>query len=373
MVLTYIREVYLTLNISNSWNYNTNEQVLGLELNDLTKDGRNEIIAYTKPGKIYIISSDGQILSREEITEKSPIWTLQISDINKDLKNELLIGALDGLLRVFQINKSLELKPLWAHQFGASISGIIIDDINQDDKMEIIAYSLDRSLRVMDSTNGSLIWGQVFEEGIGDAIILKQNSMRESIIAVGNDGTIRFFDAYNGDLLKFLRFSDKMRCVSCFKSQDKIMIVCGGDDKKAHVIDNTLQKEVKTISFDDILWKIKLIHKSLVLTTYSFDFLNEFVEKNNIIYSSKMLCLDENLNLKWELKNVNTEIFTPCGKDIILGTTKGELMIVDGVNGKVVYKLNTSSCVNDIKYETLSNTIYTCHDNGLISSYSLNG
>ena len=360
------------MEILNSWNYSTNEQILGLEISDLTKDGRNEIITYSKSGKIYILSSDGQLLSSETITDKSAIWTLKISDIMQDLNDEMLIGALDGVLRVFQINKSLELKPLWAHQFGSSISGIMIDDINQDHKNEVIAYSLDRSLRVINSTNGSLIWGQVFEDGIGDAIILKGNSLIKSIVAVSNDGTIRSFNAYNGELLNFLRFSDKMRCVTCIESQNKVLIVCGGDDKKAHFIDTALQKEVKTISFDEILWKIKTNQKSVVLTTYSFDFLDELVDKNKIIYSSKILCLDEQLNLKWELKNINTEVFTPYGSYIILGTTKGELMIVDGVNGKVVYRLNTSSCINDIKYERLTNTMYTCHDNGLISSYSLN-
>ena len=360
------------MKISNLWNYDANEQILGLEIDDLTKDGKNEIIAYSKSGKIYILSSEGQILSSKTITDKSPIWILKISDIYKNLNAEMLIGALDGLLRAFRINKSLELIPLWAHQFGSSISGILFDDINQDGIIEVIGYSLDKTLRIISSNDGSLIWGQVFEDGIGDAIILNESSAKKSIIAVGNDGTIRKFDAYNGDLLYFLHFSDKLRCVSCFKSHDKIMIVCGGDDKKAHFIDSTLQKEVKSISFDDILWKIKPNQKSLVLTTYSFDFLNELIQKNNIVYSSKMLCLDENLDLKWELENINTEIFTTYGKSIILGTTKGELMILDGVNGKVVNRLNTSSCINDIKYEALSNTIYTCHDNGMISSYSLN-
>jgi hypothetical protein len=359
------------LKISNSWTFNAKEQILGLELGDLNKDGRNEIIAHSKSGKIYILSSKGEILAIENITDNSPIWDLLISDINKNSNNGLVIGALDGVLRVFQVHKSLELKPLWAHQFGASISGIMIGDINQDDKNEVIAYSLDRSLRILDSTNGSLIWGQVFEDGIGDAVTLKEN-LKSSIIAVGNDGTMRFFDGYNGKLLKFFRFSDKMRSVSYIKSKNKILVVCGGDDKKAHLIDKDSFKEVKVISFDDIVWKIKLNQNYMVLTTYSFDFLDESVDKNGMVYSSKMVCLNDRLNLQWELKNVNTEIFIPFGDKIILGTTKGELMIIDGLNGNLICNINTSSCINDIKYDTLSDTIYTCHDNGLISSYSLN-
>lgn len=357
------------MKISKFWNYNAKEQVLGLMLKDLTQDGRKELLAYSKSGKLYILSSDGQVLNNQNVTENSSIWCAKISDINQDNSYELLLGALDGLLRTFRINKSLEIIPLWAHQFGASISGILIDDINQDDQIEVIAYGLDKSLRVLSPFDGTLLWGQVFEDGISDAVILTGKMNKKLIIAAGNDGTVRSFDGTNGDLLNFARFSDKVRCVSSMRSNDTYLIICGGDDKKAHFTNIDLKQEIKTLSFDEILWKIDTNKKSIFLSTYSFDFLNDNVPKENIIYSSKLLCLDESLNMKWEIKNINTEVFIPCGKNLFLGTTNGTLMVVDIANGNIISKVNTQSCINDIKYDSQSNRFFTCHDNGSINSY----
>ena len=359
------------MKVANSWRFKTEEQILGLILADLTKDGKNEILAYSNSGNIYIISFEGKILKKENITDKSPIWCAKISNMTQDINNHLFLGALDGLLRTYEINRALEIIPLWAHQFGASISGIIVDDINYDNQIEVIGYSLDKSLRILSSFDGSLLWGQVFEDGISDAVILVRNNDEKIIFATGNDATIRSFNGTNGNLLNFARYSDKMRCVSYMRSNDNYLIICGGDDKKAHITDFTLQQEIKTLSFDEIIWKIDTIQNSFFLSTYSFDFLNDDIPKENIIYSSKILCLDEKFNVKWELKNINTEIFIPYDKYLILGTTKGTLMVVDIANGNIILTMNTQSCINDIKYDSLSNRFFTCHDNGSINSYSI--
>ncbi|TFG20558.1 MAG: hypothetical protein EU533_06035 [Promethearchaeota archaeon] len=105
------------MKLLNSWNFKTEEQILGLILTDLTKDGVNEILGYSNSGNIYIFSLEGKILKKENITENSPIWCAKISEITQDISNNLYVGALDGLLRTFQITSSLEIIPLWAHQF----------------------------------------------------------------------------------------------------------------------------------------------------------------------------------------------------------------------------------------------------------------
>ena len=158
------------MRIHKIWDYKCDEQFLGLELGDLTNNNKQEIIAFSKSGKIYIFSSDGRLLVEEEITEKTPIWNLIIDEKDETNGKKLIIGGLDGLLRIFDLDPSLTLNPLWAHQFGASISGILLSDITGDGIKEIIAYSLDKSFRVLSALDGSLIWGQLFEDGISDAI-----------------------------------------------------------------------------------------------------------------------------------------------------------------------------------------------------------
>ncbi|MHA1670125.1 MAG: WD40 repeat domain-containing protein [Promethearchaeota archaeon] len=367
------------MKVSNYWNYKINDQVLGLELGDFTANKKQEIIAFSKSGKIYILSLDGKLLFEDEITENTPIWNLIIDEKDEVIGKKLIIGGLDGLLRIFNIDPSLTLNPLWAHQFGASISGVLLKDINGDGIREIIAYSLDKSLRVLSVLDGSLIWGQLFENGISDAIFIKDddNSDNSVIIAVGNDGSIRSFNCMNGNLLGFMKFTDKVRTLTPFNLLDKQVIVCGGDDKNAHFLDKTLKFEIETLKFNDFVWKLKplrYMNKSfLLISTYSFDFLDDSVPINKQRFSSKLTCLDIKLEVKWELNNTNIEVMVPFFSDtmnlIITGTTTGEIILLDLEDGKILTTLNTFSCINDIKIDVFSKVFVSCHDDGSINAY----
>ncbi|MBY9003640.1 MAG: WD40 repeat domain-containing protein [Candidatus Lokiarchaeota archaeon] len=367
------------MRIQKIWDYKCNDQLLGLKLGDLTNNNKQEIIVFSKSGKMYIFSLDGRLLFEDEITENTPIWNLIIDDMNENDRKKLIMGGLDGLLRIFNINPSLTLFPLWAHQFGASISGVLLDDINGDGLKEIIAYSLDKSLRILSILDGSLIWGQLFEEGVSDAIFIKDDDNQDDnvIVAVGNDGTIRSFNYSDGNLLSFMKFTNKMRALTSFNLSDKQVIVCGGDDKNIHILDRNLKREIDTLKFNDVVWKLKpfkyLNDNSLLISTYSFDFLDDSIPINQQQFSSKLTCLDTNLNVKWELSNTNIEVMTPFLSDsmnlIITGTTKGEILILDCCEGKILTKLSTFSCVNDIKIDFLSNIFVSCHDDGSINAY----
>jgi len=368
------------LRIHKIWDYKCDEQFLGLELGDFTANNKQEIIAFTKSGKIYIFSLDGGLLFEDEITEKTPIWNLIIDEIDETNSKKLIIGGLDGLLRIFDINPfiTLTLNPLWAHQFGSSISGILLSDINGDGIKEIIAYSLDKSLRILSALDGSLIWGQLFEDGISDAIVIKDddNSDNNVIIAVGNDGTIRSFNCVNGNLLGFMKFTEKVRTLTLFNLLDKQVIVCGGDDKIAHFLDMNLKFEIDTLKFNDFVWKLKPLkfmnNSFLLISTYSFDFFDDSIPINKQQFSSKLTCLDINLDVKWELTNTNIEVIAPYLSEpinfIIIGTTRGEIIILDK-EGKILTTLNTSSCVNDIKIDLFSKLFVSCHDDGSINAY----
>ncbi|GAG58522.1 unnamed protein product [marine sediment metagenome] len=56
---------------------------------------------------------------------------------------------------------------------------------------------------------------------------------------------------------------------------------------------------------------------------------------------------------------------------IILGTTKGKLLIIDEVSGKIITKIQKKSCLNDLKFDLKSNILIACHDNGSIFAYFL--
>lgn len=369
------------INIKEQWNLQFSEPILGIEIGDVNNDGQNEIIGFSKSGKLLIISLSGKKMAELEISDNSSIWQAKVYDIDRDNKNEVILGGLDGLLRTFKCSTSYELKPFWAHQFGASISGFFFADVNGDSIEEIIAYSIDKSMRCLNSMDGSLIWGQLFEDGIGDAILWQDSSnpLTLEIIACGNDGTIRNFKADTGDLIWFKRFKDKVRCVTGLKSNIKKFIVCGGDDKKIHIIDKNTLDILKSFQFDDYVWKCASFtygkKSNLFVSTYSFSFLDDSIKVQDIEFSSKVMCLNSELEVRWEIENINLECFLRAeifsNKFFIIGSTKGKILILEAGNGKMFADINKYSCVNDIKYDSESNTLVSCHDNGFIFAYFL--
>ena len=369
------------LKITRNWDFNTKDQILGLELGFFYELDEELLFTYTKSGKILIFNLAGLRLYSENITENSPIWSCKFFDIDNDGKYELLLGGLDGLLRVFKINKDLSLRPFWRHQFESSISGILIDDINNDGVKEIIVYSLDKSLRIINPVDGSLIWGQIFEEGIGDAIVWRDsNNLKDiEIIACGNDGTIRIFNGNNGELLWFKKFTDKVRCVSYMCLKNNNYIVCGGDDKLIHIIDKKEREEIKTITMRDVIWKSISFPPErdnfIIVSSYNFDFLTDTIPLDDIEFKSKAICLNENLNIIWEIKNLNVEILkyiqSPKKNFIGIGTTKGTFLIIDEKSGKLLAQINNPFCLNDFEFVTESNQLILCHDNGYIYTYNI--
>lgn len=371
----------LTLIVKEHWKFRYNEPLLGIELGDINNNGQIEIVAFTKSGWVLIITLKGELLNKVLISENSPIWTLRIYDIDKDGKNEIILGGMDGILKIFKVNIKYYLEPLWNHKFGASISGILIDNINNDELDEIIVYSLDKTLRVLNPLNGNLVWGQIFEEGIGDALIFRENikSANKEIIACGNDGTIRVFNSIDGTMLWFKRFSDKVRCISYIYSIKGSVVICGGDDKKLHLIDKKTQKEINTYKFKDYVWKcvsypFPICNKVLV-SSYSFTHFNKTIPLEKIDFSSKLICLNESINIMWELKGCNIEtlkvreIFDKTY--VFIGTTKGELIIIEEHSGKIIFNRRNNSSLNMIQILIERGLLFCCHDDGTIIAYKL--
>ncbi|MHA1458738.1 MAG: hypothetical protein ACTSQR_03645 [Promethearchaeota archaeon] len=369
------------INLEEKWHCQIEEPILQIEIGDVNNNGQNEIIAASKSGRLLILTLAGKVLAVKKITEESSIWKIEVKDIDDDGKNEIILAGLDGLLRVFKCNSSDELEIFWKHQFGASISGFLVFDINNDNQNEIITYSIDKSLRVLNSTDGSLIWGQLFEDGIGDAIVWQDHSKPAliEVIATGNDGTVRIFKGMNGELSWFKRYTDKIRCVSLFKSNKEEFIVCGGDDKMLHFIDKKSHNEIKTIQCQEYVWKCSqfesIKNNNLFVSTYSFDFFDSSINIDNLEFKSKVMCFNQDLDVIWEINNVNVEVLTHVISEgfnfFIIGTTRGRILLIEDDTGKILVEIKKKSCVNDIKFNLDTKTLITCHDDGSLFAYFL--
>ena len=369
------------------WNFKHEAPILGIEIADLNGNGQEEILAYSKIGTVLILSLEGVLLTTHEITEKSSIWCAKIADLNNDGKNDLILGGFDGLLRAFQINKSYSIKPLWTHQFGASISGILTSgDIDNDKNLNqnrvIIAYSLDKSLRALNPTDGSLVWGQLFEDGVGDAILWEDiddaMSKEEEVIACGNDGTLRIFKVNNGELIWHARFFNKMRCIARLTSMNRPILSCGGDDKLLHFFNMNTREELKNMQFEEYVWKSLSLpnthYDKIITSSYSFAYFDESIQIDEIDFSSKVTCIDKNLEVLWEIEGKNAECIYVIDKDgitiVLIGTTTGEILVIDSNTGDILLETKKNSCINMVKALPNKNLIVSCSDNGEIAGHT---
>jgi len=369
------------INLEEKWQYRIEEPILQIEIGDVNNNGQNEIIAALKSGRLLILSLTGKVLADKKITKKSSIWKMEVRDIDDDNKNEVILAGLDGLLRTFKCNSSYELETFWNHQFGASISGFLVSDINNDNLKEIIAYSIDKSLRVLNPLDGSLIWGQLFEDGIGNAIVWQDPSepALKEVIAAGNDGTVRIFKGMNGELSWFKRYNDKIRCVSFFKSNREEFIVCGGDDKMLHFIDKKSHNEKKTIQCQEYVWKCSqfksMRNYNLLVSTYSFDFFDSSIDIDNLEFNSKMMCFNQDFDIIWDINNINVEVVSRVMLEgtsfFIIGSTRGKTLLIEDNTGKILIEIKKKSCVNDAKIDLDIKTLITCHDDGSLFAYFL--
>ena len=69
----------------------------------------------------------------------------------------------------------------------------------------------------------------------------------------------------------------------------------------------------------------------------------------------------ENLNYEPSIRN----------NSITIGTTKGNLILINESTGEINLNISNDSCINDIKWEPDSNRLFTCQDNGIITAYFL--
>lgn len=360
------------------WDFSFEDAVLGLTISEIPQEkGQPEVWAFTKQGWLLNLSLEGELLFKEQITENSSLWCLETYYKQETDECFLVMGGLDGLLRVFSLPSPHTLKPLWAQQFGGSLSGILIEDVDSDGKPEIIAYSLDKTMRVLDLSEGTLKWGQVFEQGISDAIIWRSPSdaTQKEVFACGNDGTIRMFNAQNGSLLWFQRFSDKVRFINYFYKDQKTVIVCGGDDKVAHFLNKDSQEELKSLQFTDYVWKGKALadRSKMLISSYSFAYFDESKSIEEIEFTSELQCIENTFENSWTILGKNIECLTPFegnSKPFIgAGTTTGELLLIHPDTGKILFGEKTLSCVNVIDFHQKTQYLFSAHDDGMIYAY----
>lgn len=331
-------------------------QLFDVKLGDFNGDGNFEIVVCSEDGRILILSNNGEIIYELFISENKPIWDIELYDITQNGKVEIISGGMDGLLNVFYLNNS-KVELLWSQQFQSSVSSFFIDDVNNDLQFELIAYGLDKSLRVLNLQTGNLIWGQLFESGIGTVKAYDCDGDGQiELIGGGNDGTIRVFNGKDGSLKWFKKFNGNIRCICCLPN--KQIVLCGGDDKKIYFLNGVNGDIIKSILMEEYVWgSISYLNKDnrskALIYSYCFDFLEDNFIKNKLKFKSKLICLNDNLEIDWDHAGFNIETLKIIQTDlqsIFIGTTKGKLILLDENNGFIIDEINLSSSINKIEF-----------------------
>jgi outer membrane protein assembly factor BamB len=368
------------VNAKELWKYKHTSAINGVLTDDVDGNGVPEIIAYSSNGEVLILSMDGDLLLSEKVSDKQ-IWAATVYDNNTNAPSKfLVIGGMDGLLRSFHLTKNFDMDQRWTHKFGSSISGFLLEDLLNNGTEQLISYSLDKTLRVLNKEDGSLIWGQTFEKGIGQVIVVPvlNNQVKKEVVACGNDGTVRVFNAEEGVLKWFKRFSENMRCIATLNPQERdSLLLCGGDDKTLHVIDRKKKGELKskTLTYSDYVWTLHSYFQNslrkLLVSTYSFEFLKTEKDVKKLKFTSGLYKYDSNLKMEWKVEGENLESFEVI-KDqwkngiIFFGTTKGDLKALNESNGSILFDLEYPSCVNGLTFLKSYNALVSCHDDGSI-------
>ncbi len=153
---------------------------------DIDDNGKKEVIIGSDDGKLYAINYKGEKIW--DFETQGPIKsTAAVSDIDSDGKYEIVFGSDDSFVYALKFDGSL----LWKFKTNDRVeSAIVIDDINKDNDLEIVFGSDDNQIYALDY-NGKMLWSfKTRDTVIGAPAIfdIDKDGMPEIIFGSGDCG-----------------------------------------------------------------------------------------------------------------------------------------------------------------------------------------
>jgi hypothetical protein len=122
------------------------EGITSLELADLTKDGKSELILATMDGDIRILGIDAELEEITKTSSEAPVATLGLGDLEGDDIPELVIGSMDNKLRVIAFEDG-EFKLKDSTPLGTLPTAVMATNVLGNTSAEVIIATNDSALR----------------------------------------------------------------------------------------------------------------------------------------------------------------------------------------------------------------------------------
>nr|MDO8113306.1 hypothetical protein [Candidatus Sigynarchaeota archaeon] len=230
----------------------------------------------------------------------------------------------------------------------------------------LVIPSIDKTLRMLTAASGRLLWGDTFQSGVNvvDQCLLADKESHV-IVAGGNDYTLRCYVRKSNEkpgaykMAWFHKFESYVRDVSISPSGHVAAVADDGFVKVLSVKDGKVAWRHEHNSF---AWKCKILPgvNKVISTSYQLPLsVDESGEKMG--NPGVVTCHDlDTGKLVWTTKpedGINVNAWDAhenrTGYYFVVGTTAGDVIVIDAGTGMVLQKFNAGHLVNHVEFVTM--------------------
>ncbi len=186
--------------------YSFKEAVTGIELRDITKDGRDNLIATTMAGDIRLFDfSDDPVPKLEEIVrteEMPPVASFAMGDVTGNGIEDFVVGGMDFVLRILSFEEG-KIVEKTSTPLGSLPTSLISANVLGKDNCEIIVATNDKALRCYGWYDSFLdkLAHKVVEQPVFTMKTLLSDGMPFHRFIFGDDSNLIYLYQYADDRL----------------------------------------------------------------------------------------------------------------------------------------------------------------------------
>ncbi|MBN2153901.1 MAG: PQQ-like beta-propeller repeat protein [Candidatus Lokiarchaeota archaeon] len=263
----------------------------------------------------------------------------------------------DGHFHAYKVDGT----PCWSHDFAATVSEFKLYVEPFSGERMLLVPSLDKTLRLLTASAGRLVWGDTFQSGVNAADqCLLEDGETHVIVAGGNDHTLRCYKRGRGDkpgaykMAWFHKFGSYVRDAS---ASPVGLVAAVSDDGFLKVLEARDGSASWQHEHNSFAWKCRILPDAGRVVSTSFQLPIAVDESGQKLGNPGVVaCHDlETGELIWSTRpedgvNVSAwSLFEAVKRpNLLVGTTGGDVLLMDVATGGVAQRLRVPHSVNRI-------------------------